>query len=184
MKPSASLKAVRWAIASCYESEPVLNLLLVPKVIRHSPLKAALGHPCVQVLLTMPADSCAFSVPCFLHDFCLVDNALPRPEVQVLLVANAQGMKCFCPKHAVMRATVWPALPASCCKLASPQHVLDPLPAPPRIQRYAMAVHPLGLQGPPSESAGLALKALSEAAMCCPLSGWTLTISATQMRVR
>ena len=44
LNPSSLLTAVRWAIACCYESESVLNVLLAPDFIRHSVLKASLMH--------------------------------------------------------------------------------------------------------------------------------------------
>ena len=52
-----ALKAVRWAIASCYEPQATLILLVVPKPIAASALQASLAHPCVQRFVSLPARS-------------------------------------------------------------------------------------------------------------------------------
>ena len=94
-----AMAAVRWAIASCYEPLPVLNLLVVPKPIRTSALQAALMHPCVQHFITMPANCCSLPVPSFLHAHCLEDDRLPAPAVEVLMIANQLGIRKFGTMH-------------------------------------------------------------------------------------
>ena len=55
-----SLKALKWAIASCYEAQPVFNLLLLSHTARLSGLHHWLQHPCVQKIVSIPRGCCPF----------------------------------------------------------------------------------------------------------------------------
>ena len=62
LQHATTLKAVRWAIASCYDPDPVLNLFIIPAPAQTSALQRLLQHPCVHVLVTIPSGTCHFTV--------------------------------------------------------------------------------------------------------------------------
>ena len=140
------LKAVRWSVACCYATEPVLNIIVVSRSKQHSKLKAILQHACVQQLISIPADHCAFQVPSFLHDNCLdEDNALPAPAIDLFLVANNLGIAAFCPDLMRARATVVQAMRASSVSqyfVHGLTPIAYPLPQPPCIRAYQSAMQP------------------------------------------
>ena len=122
-----ALAAVRWAIASCYEPAPVLNLLVVPITPRTSALQATLAHACAQHLLSMPAGTCHFSVPEFLHAHCLVRDRLPMPAVEVVLIANHSGISRFMAQHSLTYSRLRRALQRSSAS-ACTVHLLRDVP--------------------------------------------------------
>ena len=89
--PVQATKAVRWAIASWYEPEPVLNLIVVPKTPKHPALQASLQHACVQSFndISLPKGCLDLCVLSFLHDRCLQQGTLPEIAIDIVLVANA-----------------------------------------------------------------------------------------------
>ena len=87
-----AMAALRWAITTCYEPDPVLNLLIVPQAVRTSALQATLSHPCVQHFISLPAGTCTLPVPTFMHAHCLDNQQLPTPAIYVVLVANFPGI--------------------------------------------------------------------------------------------
>ena len=54
LQTAQAIKAMRWAIASCYEPLPVLNLVLLPKPAISPCISVRLQHPAAQCLLTLP----------------------------------------------------------------------------------------------------------------------------------
>ena len=104
LQTAQAIKAMWWAIASCYEPVPVLKLVLLPKPATSSCISICLQHPAAQCLLTLPRNACQFTVPELLHDACLVDECLPGPALQVVVVANQAELAMYMP--------AWPHLHA------------------------------------------------------------------------
>ena len=93
------IKAVRWAIAACYEPEPVFNLVVVPGHDQACALHALLQHHYVLSFISIPAKQCAYNLPAFLQKQHTTSPRLPQPAIDICIVANAAGMAMHCPQH-------------------------------------------------------------------------------------
>ena len=139
---SSCLTAVKWAVASCHDSQPVLNFALVPLTLASSALSKVLKHPCVQRVISFPAGGAGFLLDPLLTAHKPNLPAAPRLAAHVVLIANSAGLAAYWPSR-----TAGSLLTSLLLDTGMPNHtimevqpILAPLPKPMRLAVYAKAL--------------------------------------------
>ena len=138
------IRALKWAIRSCYGHQPTLNIVLVPQARTASPLACWIEHCCVQKLISIPRGACRFTVPSFMAAACEHNGSSPSPGIHILVVANAQGMAAFWPSSTSgIASALKSALHAADIAryvIHTVNAVPSPLPQPPHLRAFAAAI--------------------------------------------
>ncbi len=87
-------KAVKWAVASTYEQDATLNILVLPDYSGKYGFERLLQHPHVHVLCCIPPNALSFQHP-FNWTGRAVEPGKAPFAVQIVMVANALGLQTY-----------------------------------------------------------------------------------------
>ena len=145
----ASLKALRWAIASCYDHRPVFNTMLARKSKQTSARQACLQHHCVQKLACVQGTAAILTVSSLFRRRCSLDiGDLLCCSVKLVTVANSAGLALNLPRNmAKARRAIRGALQKVCsvkCEVYGIKGKDQTLPPQHSMNNFA-AIYPPGV---------------------------------------